>query len=220
MKIGEKKKAINLRTRGYSLAEISKRAHISKSTVSVWTKSIKLNRRAVNRLRIRIEKGQKIGIVKIAERRKKILNNISDNVDRLFSPFRFTQKLKKIYCALLYWCEGEKRGNGVVFSNSDPLMIKTFVSLLRECFLIDENKLRICLQLHPYHNELKQKKFWSKIAGIPIKNFTKTYVKQNGGKTPKKDYPGCVSLRCYDYKIANELNYIRKMFAKNCGRVG
>lgn len=220
MKTGEKQKAINLRKKGYSLAEISKILYISKSSASVWTKTTILDERAVARLKRIVENGQKIGIEKIIKKRTKILKDINDVVNHLFATLNFTKNIKKIFCALLYWCEGEKRGNSVVFSNSDPSMIKTFITLLRNSFLIDEDKFRICLHLHPYHDVSRQKKFWSKITSVPIKKFSKVYIKKNGGKTPKKEYPGCVSLRYYDYKIAIELNNIWKMFSKNCGRVG
>lgn len=94
-----------------------------------------------------------------------------------------------------------------------------FVNLLREAFDADESKFRLLIHIHEYHNDLKQRKFWSKATGISLKQFTKSYVKPHTGKNKRKDYPGCASLRYYDYRIALELEAIYNIFSDKFRRV-
>ena len=112
---------------------------------------------------------------------------------------------------MLYWCEGEKHSPAMRFTNSDPQMLNFFLKLFRSAFKIDESKLRVCLHLHEYHDQRQQKIFWSKITGIPEVQFSKIYLKPNTGLSKKEGYPGCVSLRYFDHKIALELEALSRL---------
>ena len=46
MKLDEQQKAVALRKRGYSMREISERLHVSKSSVSLWVRSVPLSPQA------------------------------------------------------------------------------------------------------------------------------------------------------------------------------
>lgn len=48
-----KQKAFSLRSKGYSVKEISDKLNIAKSTSSLWVRYIKLNKKAKQRLRER-----------------------------------------------------------------------------------------------------------------------------------------------------------------------
>src|SRR3989338_5397304 len=50
MKLDEQQKAVALRKRGYSMREISERLHVSKSSVSLWVRSVPLSPQALKRL--------------------------------------------------------------------------------------------------------------------------------------------------------------------------
>jgi hypothetical protein len=130
------------------------------------------------------------------ERFEKILKT------RTEEPIKTTpisKNYQKIICASLFWCEGGKNTKaGIQFTNSDPLLIKAFISLLRSSFKIKEEKFRISLHLHEYHNTERQIKFWSKITNIPANQFIKPYKKPNTKKRIKENYPGCVNLRYYN----------------------
>ena len=142
----------------------------------------------------------------VLDKCRKIVDNVTDSEEN-----------RKLACALLYWCEGEKKGGAVRFTNSDPVMIQTFLNLFRQSFKLDESKFRICLHLHSYHNQQKQKKFWSGITNIPVEQFQKIYTKPNQGKNKKKDYQGCVSLRYHDWQVAKEIEMIYKLFSQKHG---
>jgi hypothetical protein len=103
------------------------------------------------------------------------------------------------------------------FINSDPNLVHTFLSLLRRSFNIDENKFRVCIHLHDYHNELRQIKFWSKITDIPTGKFLKSFRKSNTGKRVRNNYNGCVSIRYHDVMVSRELLMTAQAFFINSG---
>lgn len=74
----------------------------------------------------------------------------------------------KLFCTLLWWCEGNKDNAMIRFTNSDPTLIANFLATLRSGFDIKEEKLRVLMYLHTYHDNEKQKQFWSRITYIPI----------------------------------------------------
>jgi len=93
--------------------------------------------------------------------------------------------------SMLYWAEGSKQKNGnvgqrVIFSNSDPLIIKVYLKWLREVLLIEKGK--IDFEIYSHNNIIEREKevikYWSKITGFPISQFRKIYYK----KDKKNDY--------------------------------
>lgn len=57
-------------------------------------------------------------------------------------------------------------------------MIDTFLRLFRNSYQLNEKKLRALIHLHEYHNEEEMRIFWSKVTGIPLDQFSKSYMKQ------------------------------------------
>lgn len=218
MKFKIKQKAIKLRKQGFSLAQISERLQVAKSTASLWNKNTLLTSSALKRLQSRRKYGNIKAVNSIRRRRKLVLGEIGARVQNTIKSIRIDAEVSRLSCALLYWCEGEKNSSAVRFTNSDPVMINTFLALLRYGFELNESKFRICLHLHPYHNTQTQIEFWSRVTHIPVSQFTKVFLKKNSGITIKKDYPGCVSVRYHDYRIVNELKCIWELFAKKYNR--
>ena len=69
----------------------------------------------------------------------------------------------KIAFAMLYLGEGAKKTRGsLMFGNSDPLVIRLYLNLLRSCYRIDENKFRCTLQCRADQDVKKLEKFWSR----------------------------------------------------------
>lgn len=210
-----KESAISLRKRGYSLSEISRRLRISQSTASLWLKDIRLSMEAERRIHDLGVNGRKRAVETNRRRRDEEDMLISEKVTTYLESFRGRNVDPKIACALLYWCEGTKYdGNkSVSFINADPEMIRYFIRVFRESFLLDEKKFRALIHLHEYHDEERQLVFWSRITNIPINQFNKPHRKEHTGKSKKEGYPGCVSIRYSDSKIYKELMLIIKKLA-------
>lgn len=205
-----------LRRRGLSLNEISESLGVSKSTVSLWLRNFKLSGSAIQRLAMRITKGQ----INSARNRKArtdasrldYFNRGLKSIEEA-GPILFRNKtITKILCALLYYCEGAKLDGEIQFTNSDPNLVRVFLKLFRGSFILSESKFRVSLHLHSYHNPSKEIRFWSIITRIPSSQFFRPYLKANSGKNMKIDYRGCVNIKYYDTKLARELLGIGKAF--------
>ncbi|MBU1000277.1 helix-turn-helix domain containing protein [Patescibacteria group bacterium] len=212
--IDVKEKAITLRKQGYSIKEVAAKLNIAQSTSSVWLSDIILSIAAQKRLEKRKILGQykSIFIRKKAREKRRVV--LEKTASEMLLTIPLSQALAKLCCSLVWWCEGNKNTTSVKFTSSDPTLIGNFLSLLRTGFKVDESKLRALVHIHGYHNNNTQKQFWSKITGIPIDQFHKSYLKPNTGKRLKENYPGCLALVYYDASIAKELKAIYNVFSK------
>lgn len=158
-----KESVIKLRRKGYSLGQLSRRFHISKTTLSDWCSSVILDAKAKKKLLRTTREAQ---LVNAEKRRTKTKTLEEEYFQEALSEIQSDKNQDKIMCAMLYWCEGSKSPHGVAFANSDPKLAKSFLSLLRRSFVLDEAKFRPCIHLHDYHSPEKQLDFWSKITDI------------------------------------------------------
>lgn len=218
MKLKEKEAAIRLRKRGYSINEIYKELGVSKSSVSLWTREIPLSQRARHRLERNLTRGQlrsREVLHARGEQRRKYARQIAQEI---MSSFTATKAINQILCAMMYYCEGTKADHvGISFTNSSPFLVKTFLELLRDSFDLQETKFSVCLHLHAYHNEKRQKKFWSDTTNIPETQFMKSFRKKNTEKRIRENYPGCVNIRYYDVQLCRILNALALEYMKHTG---
>lgn len=100
--------------------------------------------------------------------------------------------LYKSLLATLYWAEGAKSKHSIlIFANTDPRLIFLYITLLRQCYSIDETKFRVRIHLHNYHDEKKVKEFWSNLLNIPLTQFGKIYRKpRSKEKTYRQNFGG------------------------------
>jgi hypothetical protein len=211
MKGSQMRQAIELRRKGFSLNEISVQLSVSKSTASLWTKNVLISTNGIKRIKDRSKKAlakssetlhaRKLNRIKIAEiDSMKLINPITPNMDNSITAL-----------SMMYWCEGSKNGRSVCFTNSDPDLVKLFITLFRKCFKIREDKIRIGVHLHDYHNETEILKFWSSVIDVPPSQFNKTFIKQSNHIYKKEGYKGCVNINYHDAHIARVI----QSFAKN-----
>lgn len=204
MKIDVRLKAVSLRKRGYSYSEIADKLEISKSTCSVWLNGIILDNRARLRLHEAGVTGRRKGTAGNVARARKQLEEIQARVRDDLKVSVKNPVQTKLACALLYWGEGNKVDKSVAFTNSDPVMVKTFVNLLRDSFPLVESKWQATLHLHEYHDVRRQKQFWSNITSIPLEKIG-IYKKPNSGQNIRVGYPGCITVRYHSRAIFYEL---------------
>ena len=216
----EYKKVRNLRKTGKSLAEISRKLRISKSTASLWCSNVVLSKRAKDILKWKGEKGRARGSKTLRNKRKAVEREIQKKAYHVVKGMKFNKSIYEALCTLLYIAEGVTEVSyGPGFTNSDPGLVRLYLYYLRNSFNLDEGKFRVCVHLHSYHNKNKQLIYWSKVTKIPLSQFLKPYEKKNGGKRIRENYQGCVSIRYYDSKISKELRYIYLALLKRHGRV-
>lgn len=170
-----KSKAISLRKKGLSYNEIRKKVGVAKSTLSVWLKNIPLLPEHRERLYTKQIQILSRGPQSQRERRLREVEQIIKEAEKEIQvPLAF--ETYRLMGVALYWAEGSK-GRRFQMTNSDPYLILFTVRWIESVFKILAKNLRARLNIYPQQNEIKIKKFWSDLTGIPLENFGKSYIK-------------------------------------------
>ena len=178
MKIEEKNKAIDMRKKGFSMGEISNTLGVSKASISIWVRDVKLSKIHKNRIS---KNGRSVGsiekrrISRLANERSKddIVKNIARN-----DFHSITKSDLKLIGIIVYLGEGGKTKRGVArIANSDPDVIKITMRFFREICSVPEEKFRGHIHTFDDANVSASEEYWSKITNIPRSQFYKTYSK-------------------------------------------
>lgn len=178
-KVKEREKAIELRVRGVSIADISTKLKVSKSTVSTWCKDIVLSAEAIQNIVSQSESKTTKALLCYTEslratRQENIIK--SKEVGKIKIG---TLSDRDIYCIGLgiYWGEGYKKGSQEFgFSNSDVSMVTFYLRWLWVVFGVTKDQLILRVSINALHKSRIEivEKFWSIHTGIPLSNFTRT----------------------------------------------
>ncbi len=206
-----------MREEGISIPSIAARLGLSKSTIWLWTKDIRLSDVQLQGIARAATTGRNHGrdVLKVMRQieRKHIDQNAQRIVQKVFNNRNVD--FWKMVAAIVFWCEGGKRElTSLRFANSDPQLVQLFLLALRTGFKVDEKKFRALLHLHEYHNDEIQKVFWSKITGISLDRFAKSYQKPHTGKRKRDGYQGCISVRYNNAALARTLDALYHALGK------
>lgn len=186
-KLEEKQLAIKLRRQGLSYNEIQKKIPVSKDSLSRWCRNVILTPLQMERLQKRKLKGAERGRIIGAKRQQQ---------DRIRKTRELLERGRKEVGALskrdsfisgiaLYLGDGYKSDKSIGFSNSDPGIIKFMIKWFRGVCHIPKEKFRGQIWIHENRDEPKARKYWSKITGIPLSQFHKSYIAENKIKSRK-----------------------------------
>jgi hypothetical protein len=210
-KIEDKFRAQNLRRQGLSYKEILRVISVSKSTISLWCRDIQLTEKQKARLLRNKQFGQQKGSLVAAEikrkmrieRIEKIKISAKKDLGKIINRDIFITGIA------LYAAEGTKRDGRAAFANSDPKLIKFMTNWFMNIAKVPKEKLRGAIWLHEELDEVKAKKFWSDLTGIPKNQFHKTYIAkiQNGNKKIRKNIHqyGVFTVRFSDSAIHRKI---------------
>ena len=168
----------SLRATGHSLPEImriTKRgcstvfAYISKVTVKPPYDSI-----------LKAKQGGSIA------RSKRLWNESREYAHKLLA-FPLTESQRLCLMLGLYWGEGTKTELNII--NSDPALIKVFITCIRD-FGIQEKQLKISLRIYKEINRKDAVTFWTNFLELPSGTIQKIDVIQ-GNKVNKLKYGMC-----------------------------
>lgn len=164
----------NDRKAGMSILDLMQKYSLSKTTVWHHVHDIELSESQKNVLRSRMGGGAKRSQAQWDFARTKAKDMLSAFDEDAIWPILF---------AALYWSEGTKK-NGFVFTNTDVLMIRVFLKILRERLGVRDADLDILIRTSTPMSSLDCRKYWSKATGIPLKLIKINHDdKQNKGKT-------------------------------------
>jgi len=189
MKLSEKREAVELRIKGWSLNSISRKLNVSKSTVSLWVRDIKLSDKQKNKLKTNSYTTESIEKRRLS-RLKNEENKRCDLINKAYKEINDIDREILFFIGLaLYWAEGSKSKHkrNVEFSNSDPKMITLMMKFFRDFCNIPAEKFRGHVYLHPHLDREKAELYWSKVSGIPKNQFFKTTQAHNKASKNKKD---------------------------------
>jgi hypothetical protein len=186
-KPAERQRARELRARSWTLRAIADELGVAKGTASVWVRDVDFVPRPRNRGHpagpkhpMRLKKEAEIAQCRVEA--DSWLGEVSDRDLALFA-------------LALYAGEGSKADGSVVFANSDPVLIKVFVTWLRRHFELDETRFRVKIYLHADLDLDAAVDFWISVIGVPRSQFNKPYrAAVDETKRTNRHVNGCASI--------------------------
>jgi transcriptional regulator with XRE-family HTH domain len=191
-------KARELRLQGWTYDRIEAELGCSRSSVSLWVRDLPKPEPRYTPEEQRALMREGLARRRAAERDKReetktaALREISELTDR---------ELFMVGVAL-YWAEGSKskpydRRERVIFVNSDPGVIKTYLAWL-DLLEVDRARLTFRLLIHESADVDRAHSFWAAVADIDTSVFAKPTLKRHNPKTVRKntgdDYHGCMVI--------------------------
>lgn len=180
-KLDLKLKARKLRKQGLSIKEIQKRLKVSRSSVSLWVRDVKLTKAQLEKLYLNKRTGQLRGCIIAARNKIKAREELTKKlaIDGIREVGRVSRRDKFIAGIAMYFAEGEKSCEHVAFSNSDPRAVKFMMEWFRSFCKVPDEKFRCSLYIHDNLNIEEAKKFWIKLTRVPLSQFRKSYIVKN-----------------------------------------
>jgi hypothetical protein len=159
-----------------SIREIALALGVSKNSVSRWVRDVELSYAQRARLAARNPalnpefNGSKVRARSALESRLR-----QQEVGRALA--RRGEPLFVAGC-MLYWGEGTKSRNQVMFTNSDPDMAALFLRFLRTYFDVADDIVRVSCYLFADHAERQREieRFWLEALGLPDDRLGKSVV--------------------------------------------
>ncbi len=162
-----------LRSQGYTHTEICKLlGPIPKGTVSYWLRNITLTPEQQKRVHEKIvasaAQGRPLATAAWERTIREWQQTIEVRVKKLGALPYLHAEIGKLVLGIMYLCEGAKYPSSrqLLFGNSDPEIIGTFLSLLRRYYAIAESKLHGRVMRRWDQDGVALIRFWSRITGI------------------------------------------------------
>lgn len=215
-----KPEAIKLRKRGFSITKIEKRLGVARSTLSGWFKNIKLNPKQKKILSQNSKKGlikarKKAVLWHNIQKQKRIREARMDATKSLENIDSKNKNIIELALAMLYLGEGSRKSPETSLANSNPEILKFFLTVIENIYNVKREKIRCELRLRMDQNPRKLKVFWANALNMPIENFKYVVLdKRTAGKKTYPHYKGVCHLRCGNVSIQRKLKYLSELFCE------
>jgi len=166
-KVDERVRARELRAQSWTLGEIARELGVCKSSVSIWVRDVEFVPKPRNRGHAS-QKPHPLHLAKLAEI-ELCRQEAAECIGRL------SERDLRMFALALYAGEGSKRDGSLVFANSDPILMRLFVTWLRRDFELDEARLKVKLYLHADLDLQAAVAHWSALLDVPVEQFNKPY---------------------------------------------
>lgn len=217
---GLKEQAIQLRRTGFSIRQIEQKLGIPRSTLSGWFKNVKVPDKYKKILYENWKNALKHARGKAAlwhkaqkEKRMEKARNGAEQVLDLIDADNIA--ILELTLALLYLGEGTKKNDETAIGNSDPLILKFFITILKKVYNVKDEQIRWQLNLRADQNPEEMKIFWAKELKLPIENCRHVSLdSRTRGKKTYDHYKGVCQVRCGKVEIERKLVYLSILFCK------
>jgi len=207
MKTEEREKARELRTAGCSVKEIERALGVSRSSVSIWVRDVRLDDRQQRVLAAKVTEGR----LRAAERKAtaaRAVRRAYQEDGRVLARERGPD-----YAAgcMLYWAEGCKSRTAIKISNADPSLLAYFAAFLRVHFEAPDEKFSMHCNLFADHLERQREieRFWLTALDLPSsclrKSIVNTYSKYSHKKRQNKLPYGTCRLAVHNTRIVQTI---------------
>lgn len=184
----ERQKAISLRKKGFTYTEILRQVPVAKSTLSRWLISVDIAKKQKQRLTKKRQEAVKRGNQAWKSIRIKKTKAIKDSA--FLEIGKISERELWLLGIALYWGEGTKEKEGgkskmVIFSNSDPKMLKIYEMWLEKSLKLDNKRIVYDLFIHQNHKARLDSviKYWSSQLNLHREDFDHIYFKRHNIKT-------------------------------------
>lgn len=151
----ERLRARELRKDGESIRSIAQKVRVSKSSVSMWCGDIELTKAQKEKLvaddRVGGEKGRQISSQNKIKERLCRMGKYKDAGRKMVG--KINKRELFLVGIALYWAEGNKKDRRLVFTNSDPEMIKIWIRWLVDCLAIPAEDIYCYLGINEVHKK-------------------------------------------------------------------
>ena len=194
-------RARELRTQGLDYEEVAGALGVSKSSVSLWVRDLRRPERlSYEECRKRSAEGARRYWA--AERPVREAERAATCAAAAAQIGPITDRELLIAGAIAYWCEGAKnkpgrRADRVIFTNSDPALVRLFLRFLDVTGTPRTNAtFRICI--HESADLEASQRYWLEMTGAPAEQFRRPTLKRHNPKTIRKntgnEYHGCLRI--------------------------
>jgi transposase len=197
-------KARELRGQGMDHEEIASALGVAKSSVSLWVRDLPTPAR-LNYAECRKRSAEGAARYWEAERPAREARRAAAREAAAAAIGELTEREILIAGAIAYWCEGSKskphrRSDRVVFTNSDPSLIKFFLRFL-DTTGTPRTDLAFRVFIHESADVEAAQRFWMDVTGASPGQFLTPALKRHNPKTVRKNvgesYHGCLRIDVY-----------------------
>jgi transcriptional regulator with XRE-family HTH domain len=193
--------ARELRTQGMDYEEIAEALGISKGSVSLWVRDLPTPARlSYEECRKRSAEG--VSRYWAAERPVREARRAAAREAAAAQIGELTDRELLIAGSIAYWCEGAKskphrRDDRVIFTNSDPALIRLFLRFL-DATGTPRTDLVFRVFIHENADVESAQQFWLEVTGAAVDQFLTPTLKHHNPKTVRKNvgenYHGCLRI--------------------------
>ena len=184
VKTDEQRRARSLRGLGWSIGEIERELDVSRASVSLWVRDVELAPEAQRRLLGRAGLGPINSAARSRARARAVREAYQAEGRR---RAREGGPTYAIGC-MLHWAEGDKTRNSVRMANSDPELLRLFLSFLRTHFAVGDEKIALHCNLFADHlsRRAEIEDFWLASLRLPRSALRKSIVNTYSKHSQKK----------------------------------